>query len=138
MVTESLAPIEPIRVNVDKAARVVTVVVEDDKAAAKAKGRKGQNVRLTARLISSADERWDVRVEAFDEKAQAKSLANEGASELATILGISNSMAAAMVASGFTTVEGIAEYADVESLVEALGISEDEAQDILNKAKNNG
>ena len=135
MVTESLAPIEPLKVNVDKAARVVTVVVEDDKAAAKAKGRKGQNVRLTARLISTPEERWDVRVEAYDEKAQAKSLANEGASELAMALGISNSMAASMVACGFTTVEGIAEYADVESLVEALGISEDEAQDILNKAK---
>lgn len=135
IVTESLAPIEPLKVNVDKAARVVTVVVEDDKAAAKAKGRKGQNVRLTARLISTPEERWDVRVEAYDEKAQAKSLANEGASELAMTLGISNSMAASMVACGFTTVEGIAEYADVESLVEALGISEDEAQDILNKAK---
>ena len=135
IVTESLAPIEPLKVNVDKAARVVTVVVEDDKAAAKAKGRKGQNVRLTARLISTPEERWDVRVEAYDEKAQAKSLANEGASELAMTLGISNSMAATMVACGFTTVEGIAQYADVESLVEALGISEDEAQDILNKAQ---
>ena len=135
MVTESLAPIEPIKVNVDKDAHVVTVVVEDDKAAAKAKGRKGQNVRLTARLISSPDARWDVRVEAYDEKAQAKSLANEGASELATVLGISNSMAAAMVAAGFTTVEGIAEYADEESLVEALNISEDEARDIMSKAK---
>ena len=135
IVTESLAPIEPLKVNVDKAARVVTVLVEDDKAAAKAKGRKGQNVRLTARLISTPEERWDVRVEAYDEKAQAKSLANEGASELAMTLGISNSMAATMVACGFTTVEGIAQYADVESLVEALGISEDEAQDILNKAQ---
>ncbi len=137
MVTESLAPIEPIKVNVDKVARVVTVVVEDDKAAAKAKGRKGQNVRLTAQLISAPGERWDVRIEAYDEKAQAKSLANEGASELATVLGISNSMAAAMVAAGFTTIEGIAQYADEESLVEALGISEDEARDIMSKAQAN-
>jgi N utilization substance protein A len=111
------------------------VVVEDDKAAAKAKGRKGQNVRLTARLISTPDERWDVRVEAYDDKAQAKTLAVEGASELAAALGISNSMAASMVAAGFTTVEGIANYADEESLVEALGISEDEARDIMTKAK---
>lgn len=135
MVTESLAPIEPLKVNVDKAAHVVTVVVEDDKAAAKAKGRKGQNVRLTARIISTPEERWDVRVEAYDEKAQAKTLANEGASELASTLGISNSMATAMVAAGFTTVEGIAKYADEESLVEALGITEDEARDIMNKAQ---
>ena len=116
---------------------MVTVIVEDDKAAAKAKGRKGQNVRLTARLISTPDEKWDVRVEAYDEKAQAKSLANEGACELASALGISNSMAAAMVAQGFTTVEGIAQYADEESLVEALGISEEEARDIMSKAQAN-
>ena len=135
MVTESLAPIEPIKVNVDKAARVVTVIVEDDKAAAKAKGRRAQNVRLTERLISSPEEKWSVRVEAYDDKAQAKAQANEGASELATTLGVSNSMAAAMVEAGFTTVEGIAQYADVESLVEALSITEEEAQDILNKAK---
>lgn len=135
MVTESLAPIEPLKVEVDTKARVVTVIVEDDKAAAKAKGRKGQNVRLTGRLISTPEERWDVRVEAYDETAQAKTLANEGASELAAALGVSNSMAAAMVAAGFTTIEGIANYADEESLVDALGISEDEARDIMTKAK---
>jgi N utilization substance protein A len=119
---------------VDKAARVVTVIVTDDKAAAKAKGRKGQNVRLTARLISTPEERWDVRVEAYDEKAQAKALASEGASELASALGISNSMAAAMVTAGFTTVEVI-NSSDESDLMEALDITEDEARDILNKAK---
>lgn len=134
IVTESLAPIEPLKVNVDKAARVVTVVVEDDKAAAKAKGRKGQNVRMTARLICSPGEDWDVRVVAYDEKAQAMSLANEGASELATALGISNSMAAALVRAGFTTVEGF-NSVDESDLMAELGISEDEARDILNKAK---
>ena len=134
MVTESLAPIEPIKVNVDNAARVVTVIVADDKAAAKAKGRKGQNVRLTARLISAPEERWDVRVEAYDEKAQAKALAIEGASELASALGISNSMAAAMVTAGFTTVEGMIGV-EASDLMEALDITEDEATDILNKAQ---
>ncbi len=134
LVTESLAPIEPLKVNVDKAARVVTVVVEDDKAAAKAKGRKGQNVRMTARLICSPGEDWDVRVVAYDEKAQAMSLANEGASELAMTLGISNSMAAAMVRAGFTTVEVI-NSVDESDLMAELGISEDEARDILSKAK---
>ena len=134
IVTESLAPIEPLKVNVDKAARVVTVVVEDDKAAAKAKGRKGQNVRMTARLICSPGEDWDVRVVAYDEKAQAMSLANEGASELAMTLGISNSMAAAMVRAGFTTVEVI-NSVDESNLMAELGISEDEARDILSKAK---
>lgn len=135
MVTESLAPIEPLKVTVDEAARVVTVTVEDDKAAAKAKGRKGQNVRLTARLISTPDARWDVRVEAHDDKAAARSLAREGAGELATVLGLSDGMAAALVSGGFTTLQVIAEYASAEDLVDVLGISAEEAAAIIDKAK---
>lgn len=135
MVTESLAPIEPIKVMVDDAARVVTVVVEDDKAAAKAKGRKGQNVRLTARLISTPEARWDVRVEAHDDKAAARTLAREGAGELATVLGVSDELAAALVAGGFTTLQTIAEYASAEDLVDVLGISAEEASSIIEKAK---
>lgn len=135
LVTDSLAPIEPLSVTVDKEKRVVTVVVADDKTAAKAKGRKGQNVRLTARLISTADEQWDVRVEAHDEAAAAKHIAAEGADKLAEVLGVSAELAELMVANGFTTVEGIAAYVGEEDLTEALGISEDEARSIIEKAK---
>lgn len=135
MVTESLAPIEPISVTVDDEARVVTVTVEDDKAAAKAKGRKGQNVRLTARLISTPDARWDVRVVAHDEKAAARTAAREGADELAAVLDVTPELASAMVAAGFTTVQVIAEYASEEDLVGALSVSEEEAADIIAKAK---
>lgn len=135
MVTESLAPIEPISVTVDDEARVVTVTVEDDKAAAKAKGRKGQNVRLTARLISTPDARWDVRVVAHDEKAAARTAAREGADELAAVLDVAPELASAMVAAGFTTVQVIAEYASEEDLVGALSVSEEEAADIIAKAK---
>ncbi len=135
MVRESLAPIDPVRVDVDNAARVVTVIVEDDKSAAKAKGRKGQNVRLTARLISSPSERWDVRVEAHDAKRQVEAVAQEGAGALAARLGVSAELAEAMVRSGFTDVEGIATYGTAEDLVEALDITEEQAQAIIDKAK---
>ncbi len=135
LVTESLAPIEPMKVTVDEANRLVTVIVADDKAAAKAKGRKGQNVRLTARLISSPEQRWDVRVEAHDEKAAAQNMAQEGAGELVSVLGISPALAASMVASGFTTVQGIAAYAQAEDLIEMLLITEEEANAIIEKAK---
>lgn len=135
MVQESLAPIDPVRVVVDDVQKVVTVYVEDDKAAAKAKGRKGQNVRLTARLISDATTRWDVRVEAHDHSAAAQSIVLEGASELAQVLHISADLARAMVTTGFTTVQAIAAY-EKEDLVEALGISDDEAEQIINAARN--
>lgn len=135
MVQESLAPIDPVRIDVNEEQRVVTVYVEDDKAAAKAKGRKGQNVRLTARLISDATTRWDVRVEPHDQATDTQTIVLEGASELVQALHISPELATAMVTTGFTTVQGIAAY-DSSDLVEALGISEDEAERIINAAKN--
>lgn len=135
MVTESLAPIEPVKVIVDEEARVVTVLVEDDKAAAKAKGRKGQNVRLTARLISTPEQRWDVRVEPYNERTKVESEARKGADELSAQLGVTDSLAAAMISAGFTSVDVIASYAQEEDLMEALLISEEEAHDIIAKAK---
>jgi len=136
MVQESLSPIEPVNITVDEEARVVTVYVEDDKAAAKAKGRRGQNVRLTARLISAPGERWDVRVEAHDRMARTQDIALEGAGELVNTLGVTPELAAAMVAAGFTTVQGIASYGQAEDLVEALGIDEALANSIIEKARN--
>lgn len=136
MVLESLAPIEPVKVDVDNNARVVSVYVADDKTAAKAKGSKGKNVRLTARLISTPSDRWDVRVEAYDRMTQTKTIASEGANELVSILGIDAYLAEQMIANGFTTVQGIASYVQPEDLVDALGISEEQAFAIVDKAKN--
>lgn len=135
MVLDSLAPIEPVKVDMDSKNRVISVYVADDKTAAKAKGSKGRNVRLTARLIST-DEKWDVRVEAFDRLSQTKNIASEGANELVSILGISAELADEMIANGFTTVQGIASYVQPEDLVDTLGISEEEAFAIVDKAKN--
>lgn len=136
MVVESLSPIDPIKVDVDAQTRTVSVYVADDKTAAKAKGSRGKNVRLTARLISAPNDRWDVRVEAYDRMTQTKSIASEGANELADILEISHDLAEQMIACGFTTVQGIASHAQPEDLVDALGISENEAFAIVDKAKN--
>lgn len=136
MVLDSLAPIEPIDVVVDQEARIVSVYVADDKTAAKAKGSKGKNVRLTARLISAPNDKWDVRVEAYDRMSQTKSIASEGANELISTLGITPELAAEMIANGFTTVQGIASYVQPEDLVDALGISEEQAFAIVDKAKN--
>lgn len=136
MVLESLAPIEPIKVDVDRDNRVVSVYVADDKTAAKAKGSRGKNVRLTARLISSPGDRWDVRVEPYDRMSQTKTIANESANELVSVLDISAELANEMIANGFTTVQGIASYVQPEDLVDALGISEEQAFAIVDKAKN--
>ncbi len=136
MVKESLDPIDPIKIDVDKENRVVSVYVADDKTAAKAKGSRGKNVRLTARLISAPNDRWDVRVEAYDRMTQTKTYVNEAAEELVTVLDVTPELAEEMIANGFTTVQTIASYVQPEDLVDALGISEEQAFAIVDKAKN--
>ncbi len=137
MVQESLAPIDAVSIELDEDQKLVTVYVEDDKAAAKAKGRKGQNVRLTARLISEPNERWDVRVEARGGEAGAHEQVQEAADVLAKALQISDDLATAMVEAGFTRVQDLVTW-DVqkEDLMETLGITEEQAEQILSTAKN--
>ena len=138
MVREALAPIEPTEIIVDKTTKVVTVIVEDEKTAARAKGRKGINVRLTARLISTDDEKWDVQVTADTSKAtRNEAIALEGAEALAAQLEISPELASNMVTCGFTTLAGIAAYVQAEDLIDALSISAEEADAIIEKAKAN-
>lgn len=134
LVRESLAPIEPRSITVDEENRIVHVVVEDDKEAAKAKGRRGQNVRLTARLISTPEERWDVLVSAFDQSAEVNQQTQEGAGQLSEQLGITPELAAALVSNGFTTLDVITNYASPEDLVGALGITPEEAEAIIARA----
>lgn len=135
LVYQSLSPIEPRSITVDNEKHVVHVVVDDDREAAKAKGRRGQNVRLTARLISTPSERWDVVVTAYDQKAEVNQQTQEGAGQLSDLLEISPDLAAALVASGFTTVDVITNYATAEDLVAALDISDEQAEAIIAKAK---
>lgn len=135
LVRQSLSPIEPRSVTVEEEKRIVRVVVDDDREAAKAKGRRGQNVRLTARLISSPDERWDVVVSAYNPKEEIGLQTGEGARQLSERLGIPLDMAEKLVSSGFTTLDVITNYAGADDLVVALGVSEEEAEAIIAKAK---
>ena len=65
LLAEADGTLTSLRVSVGDAVKkgdilaVLTNEEADDKTAAKAKGSKGRNVRLTARLIST-DEKWDV------------------------------------------------------------------------------
>lgn len=139
MVKESLEPIEPVQIDIDDVKKIVTVYVADDKAAARAKGRRGQNVRLTARLISIGEDKWDVRVDTWkgEETEGAHEQVREAAAELEKVLEVPRELAVAMVQAGFTRWQDIAEW-DVqkEDLMETLGISEQLAEKILQAAKN--
>ena len=75
-VREALSPVEPREITVDEEARKIFVIVQDDKDLSKAIGRRGQNARLTSRLMG-----WDVQVRVFDvqeaEKRQSQAAAEE-------------------------------------------------------------
>ena len=90
---------------------------------------------LTACSAEEAEELLDVAIPiavAVLEEMEA----NEAAGELVTVLGVTPELAGDMIANGFTTLQVIANYVQPEDLVDALGISEELAFAIVDKAKN--
>ncbi|MFR4416368.1 MAG: transcription termination/antitermination protein NusA [Akkermansia sp.] len=62
-------------ITVDEEAKKIFVIVQDDKDLSKAIGRRGQNARLTSRLMG-----WDVQVRVFDVQ-EAEKRQNQAAAE---------------------------------------------------------
>ena len=96
----------------------------------KAIGRRGQNARLTSRLMG-----WDVQVEK-DESAHERFEARmgEAAGVLAGQLGIDVETAGKLVQGGMLNVEAMV-WADSEDIAGILEIGEDEAGKILARAR---
>jgi N utilization substance protein A len=128
-VREALKPAELRSITVDEGARVVNVTV-DEVDLSKAIGRKGQNARLSSRLMG-----WDVQVRRDESKEeQFKEKIGGAAHTLGEQLGISDEAAEKLtVAGGFTpdlVVDMPAEY-----IAAALEITEEAAEGILERAR---
>jgi N utilization substance protein A len=128
-VREALKPAELRSITVDENARVVHVTV-DEADLSKAIGRKGQNARLSSRLMG-----WDVQVRRDESKEeQFKEKIGGAAHTLGEQLGISDEAANKLtLAGGFTpdlVVDMPADY-----IAAALDISEEEAEAILERAR---
>lgn len=129
LVTEALKPAEIKSITVDEGKKSVLVKVAEEELS-KAIGRRGQNARLTARLIG-----WDVQVqkdesahEAFEAQvAGAASIIAEGA-------GIDSEIAQTLVRNGLMSLEMIANDVDEVDVADVLGISVEEAREIRNRA----
>ncbi len=123
-VCNALAPARVSKVIVDKAAWSMDVVVADDQLSL-AIGRKGQNVRLVAKLTG-----WkiDVRSEHAPE-----SVSSDQGQAIASMDDVDESLAEALKDAGYLTLEDLAK-AKEEDLLEFEGIDESLAKKLIEKA----
>ncbi len=139
-VREALSPVEPREITVDEEARKIFVIVQDDKDLSKAIGRRGQNARLTSRLMG-----WDVQVRVFDvqeaEKRQSQAAAEEvmrqcqaAAKTLSEQLEIPEETAMGLVTMGGTDLVALTGF-EASDIAESMGIPAEEASQILDKAR---
>jgi transcription termination/antitermination protein NusA len=128
-VREALKPAELRSITVDTENKVVHVTV-DEADLSKAIGRKGQNARLSSRLMG-----WDVQVRRDESKEeQFKEKIGGAAHSLGEQLGISDELAEKLTLAGGIAPEYIIGMSE-EDISEALEIPIEEAAPILARAQ---
>lgn len=122
------ATISDSKITIDQEGRRITVRVDEEELS-KAIGRRGQNARLTSRLLG-----WEVKVErdeSVHEQFEERVLV--AARHLAERLELDGDLALGLVRGGMTTVELIASV-DASDIEEVVGVDAEEAKAILQKA----
>ena len=128
-VKEALKPAEIRSITVNEAAKVVNVTV-DEIDLSKAIGRKGQNARLTSRLMG-----WDVQVRKDESKEeQLKAKIGGAAHTLGEQLGLTDELAEKLTFAGGASAELVVDM-PADYIAGALGITDGEAEMILEKAR---
>ena len=129
LVREALKPAELRSITVDTENKIVHVTV-DEIDLSKAIGRKGQNARLSSRLMG-----WDVQVRRDESKEeQFKEKIGGAAHSLGELLGISDELAEKLTLAGGIAPEYIVGMSE-EDISEALEIPIEEATPILTRAQ---
>jgi len=129
LVREALKPAELITITLDEEAKIIHCTVSEEDLS-KAIGRKGQNARLSSRLIG-----WDVQVRRDESKEeQFKEKIGGAAQSLAEQLDLSDELAEKLTVAGGFNAEMVIDM-PVEYIVSALEVDEAKARDILARAK---
>jgi N utilization substance protein A len=131
-VCNALAPAEISKVIIHQDTRSMEVVVEDDQLSL-AIGRRGQNVRLAAKLT---DWKIDIRTEAKPEKVapQLDAIASRGMEQVDKVSGIGEKTAQLLNAAGYLTVADLCQ-AEAEQLSKIEGIGAKKAEKLIAAAK---
>jgi N utilization substance protein A len=112
-VCNAIAPAEVSRVILDEKNKAMELIVADDQLSL-AIGKKGQNVRLAARLTG-----WRIDIQS---ESKVKQLADEGKQRLTRIDGVSENLAELLYNQGITTPEAlIANPTEQIALITGLG-----------------
>lgn len=128
-VREALKPAELRSVTIDQENKVVHVTV-DEADLSKAIGRKGQNARLSSRLMG-----WDVQVRRDESKEeQFKEKIGGAAHTLGELLGITDELAEKLTLAGGIAPEYIVGMS-AQDISDAVGIPVEEAEPILVRAQ---
>jgi N utilization substance protein A len=121
MIIEALRPAVPREITLDdKTHRILLKVATDDLAVAI--GRKGQNARLTSRLVG-----WRLDIEEF--KAVGADPEGDAKRKLVAAMGIGEDIALRLVKAGFVSLE-LFEGVEADDLVGA-GFTPEEAADVI-------
>lgn len=129
LVREALKPAELITISVNEEEKVVLVTVNEEDLS-KAIGRKGQNARLSSRLMG-----WDVQVRRDETKEeQFKEKIGGVAHSLGEELGITDELAEKLTLFGGVSADMIVDM-PVEFLMESLEVDAEKAESILDRAR---
>lgn len=128
LVTNALAPAKLQSVETDEPTHTVTVTVDADQLSL-AIGKRGQNARLTSKLIG-----WRVDIQKDEEAMNFEERVAAAVSGLAAVEGIGEEWAEKLVYAGFLTVEGIM-AADLSDLEEIEDVTPEQAQALWSAAE---
>jgi N utilization substance protein A len=127
-VTNALSPAKLHKVEVDpEQPNVVHVTTEHDQLSL-AIGKRGQNVRLTSKLLG-----WKIDIQKDEGDITFEEKVTRAVDELAKIAGLDHDQAVKLVEAGFLNVEGIL-AAEPRDLAEMAGFDEAAAQKIYDAA----
>jgi len=128
LVVNALAPAKLKTVAVDEPTHTVTVTVDADQLSL-AIGKRGQNARLTSKLIG-----WRVDIQKDEEAMNFEERVTAAVSGLAAVEGIGDDWAEKLVYAGFLTAEGIM-AADLSDLQEIEDVTPEQAQALWSAAE---
>jgi N utilization substance protein A len=124
-----LKPAKVKNLTFDTEKKSVTIAVDEDQLSL-AIGKKGQNARLTSRLTG-----WEINIQKDTSATTAvEQKVAQAAQALLAALPITEKQATTLVKSGFTNLEGLRD-ADVQDLVDILGLDEAKAREIHEAVK---